>query len=366
MDKEALLYQIRAAKGQDDCFSFCRVMYQYLLKQVPDEKPEVLAWFFKTAFDDYGFKKEVLLSDKLENQLNDYSFKYEKLIWGLINYYSVKGYTEREYYNSLWNSIEILLPNITEEEKVYCLYKILWNIQTPYYALPVSMQLSNIQFSEILDDISLAIKHLDYAFKLSGGRVTKTGLASHMVYLLDKLDTVEQKSVLLVYYENRLEKLWKKDEEIKTGSSSQIDKKPSEPIGFLDKSITAVWTNNDPCNDEVSVKVEELAFYKYPTINNDEYYFLLIKKGEDVFISDQGKTYEQLDKIFVLKEPDVIKNLVAILKQYGVQKQGKEFVLKIDNWDGNLNEDENESLRKGKLSLFSCVSFMLNMKIFYE
>ena len=88
-------------------------------------------------------------------------------------------------------------------------------------------------------------------------------------------------------------------------------------------------------------------------------------RGEDVFLSDCGKTLKALDKIFELKEPDVIKNLIAILKQYGAIKQGDEFVVKIETWNGNTNENENENLKKGILSLFSCVSFMMNMKIFY-
>ena len=87
--------------------------------------------------------------------------------------------------------------------------------------------------------------------------------------------------------------------------------------------------------------------------------------GEDVYLTDQGKTLEQLDEIFVLSEPDVAKNLNAILNQYKVSKQGNEFGIKIDSWDRDANAEENEEIKGAKLALFSCVSFMLNMKIFY-
>jgi len=109
--------------------------------------------------------------------------------------------------------------------------------------------------------------------------------------------------------------------------------------------------------------------YSFPSLKDDkfihEYEFALIQRGEDVLITDQGKTLEYLDKIFELGEPDVIKNLVAILRQYGVKKVGNEFLIKLDSWDGNTNEDENEELRSKKYAFFSCISFMVNMKIFY-
>jgi len=150
----------------------------------------------------------------------------------------------------------------------------------------------------------------------------------------------------------------------KTGGSAKA--KSGELPSINDKSknnsFLLLSTQNDS-NEVISGEV--IANYFYPNLNDNEYEFVLVKKGEDIFLSDQGKTLTQLNKIFELSEPDVIKNLVAILKQYDVTKQENEFVIKINNWNGNTNKDENEDLNKGLLSLFSCVSFMLNMKIFY-
>ena len=117
--------------------------------------------------------------------------------------------------------------------------------------------------------------------------------------------------------------------------------------------------------DDESVQAEIIKTYDFPAMNDEQYEFALVKKGEDVFITDQGKTLEYLDKIFELGEPDVVKNLVAILKQYGAIKIGHEFAIKIENWDGNTSEEDNDELKRKKYAFFSCISFMVNMKIFY-
>lgn len=114
-----------------------------------------------------------------------------------------------------------------------------------------------------------------------------------------------------------------------------------------------------------NIEITTIETYKYPDLNNEKYEFALIKRGEEVLLTDQGITLERLDQIFELREPDVIKNLVAILRQFGGRKIGNLFAIKLENWDGNTNEEESEALKKARLLLFSCVSFMYNMKIFY-
>ena len=144
---------------------------------------------------------------------------------------------------------------------------------------------------------------------------------------------------------------------LRSGKTGDEEKVESEPI-------SAEFALADPPPEE-EVEITVLDKYQYPDINGEQYEFALVMKGEDILISDQGKTIERLDQLFELSEPDVIKNLVAIIKQCGAIKQGKEIVIKIEEWNGNTNEEENEALKKARLALFGCVSFMLNMKIFY-
>jgi len=84
--------------------------------------------------------------------------------------------------------------------------------------------------------------------------------------------------------------------------------------------------------------------------------YLVADQGK-FYLSDEGTTYAELDKIFELKEPDVVKNLVAILKQYGCRKHQQSNAFIIECTPQDIHQ---------KLSyLVQAVSFMLNMKIFY-
>ncbi|MDR0289841.1 MAG: DUF1828 domain-containing protein, partial [Treponema sp.] len=83
----------------------------------------------------------------------------------------------------------------------------------------------------------------------------------------------------------------------------------------------------------------------------------LVSENGKFYLSDEGTTYAELDKIFELSEPDVIKNLVAILRQYGCRRQlnTNSFIIECTLQDVHI-----------KISyLIQAISFMLNMKIFY-
>jgi len=90
-------------------------------------------------------------------------------------------------------------------------------------------------------------------------------------------------------------------------------------------------------------------------IEGGMYEVFLIQRGSSFVLSDEGATMNELDKIFELAEPDVIKNIVAILRQYGCTKFGNSIQIECTPKDVNY-----------KLSfLIQAISFMLNMKIFY-
>ena len=92
-------------------------------------------------------------------------------------------------------------------------------------------------------------------------------------------------------------------------------------------------------------------------MEQSRYPVYLISKNSKFHLSDVGTTYAELDKIFELKEPDVMKNLLAILKQYGCGRQPDTNEFTIECTLDNLPE---------KMSyLIQAISFMLNMKIFY-
>lgn len=100
----------------------------------------------------------------------------------------------------------------------------------------------------------------------------------------------------------------------------------------------------------------EIEFPMYK-IGGGLYTIYLVSECGKFYLSDDGSTYKELDKIFELKEFDVIKNLVAILKQYGCRKQPYTNAFIIDCTLKDVHV---------KMSyLIQAISFMLNMKIFY-
>lgn len=110
------------------------------------------------------------------------------------------------------------------------------------------------------------------------------------------------------------------------------------------------------------IKVGKINNQKYPIavpmykVGSGLYeIYLIVANDGRFYLSDEGATLKELDQIFELSEPDVIKNLVAILKQYGCHKEGNNIV--IDCTPKNIHMNLSY--------LIQAISFMLNMKIFY-
>jgi hypothetical protein len=92
-------------------------------------------------------------------------------------------------------------------------------------------------------------------------------------------------------------------------------------------------------------------------IEGGPYEIYLVAEDGKFYLSDEGATYDELDKIFELKEPDTIKNFVAILKQFGCRKHQTSNAFIIECTPQDIHQ---------RLSfLIQALNFMLNMKIFY-
>ncbi len=110
------------------------------------------------------------------------------------------------------------------------------------------------------------------------------------------------------------------------------------------------------------IKVGKISSQKYPiavpmykTDSGLYEIYLIVSDDGRFYLSDEGSTLKELDQIFELSEPDVIKNLVAILKQYGCRKEGNNIVIDCNPKNIHINLSY----------LIQAISFMLNMKIFY-
>ena len=111
------------------------------------------------------------------------------------------------------------------------------------------------------------------------------------------------------------------------------------------------------------IQIREEAHNKYAIyfpmykVDGGMYPIYLIAECGRFFLTDEGYTWTELDKIFEMTEHDVLKNLKAILKQYGARKHASTdaFIIECTPEDVHI-----------KLSYFiQALTFMLNMKIFY-
>jgi type IV secretion system protein VirD4 len=164
------------------------------------------------------------------------------------------------------------------------------------------------------------------------------------------------------------------DEPVKNNLKNFFDKKDSfESYSDIFDFDTPSKENNTFMKDGFQAKLFEEIFQKKicitevaPTkyaihtpmykIDGGSYTIYLITNDNTTYLSDEGTTIEELDRIFELSEPDVIKNLVAILKQYDCKKVGKNIITECS--------PENLHIKIGHL--IQAISFMLNMKIFYN
>jgi len=90
--------------------------------------------------------------------------------------------------------------------------------------------------------------------------------------------------------------------------------------------------------------------------NRVEEIFCIQKIDSGLILSDKGSTLANLDDIFELSEPDVIKNIIAVLRQFSIQKEGIAFTYKI-----NSIKDITPQI----LHYMQDIHFLYGMKLFY-
>jgi len=206
---------------------------------------------------------------------------------------------------------------------------------------------------------------------------TKAGLLTKMLQYVNvvreagKLGEEEEKLAAEYEQEMKLFASYKKSPELLRAFNIRTTLQPEQD---------SLWNNTEEGNGMLDVTIAKCTLP--PTLrrvnSNDppekEKELAIVKQNEKYYLSDQGSTYESLDRIFELEEPDVIKNLVAIMRNYDVTRYNKAFVLELKGWncpddpenvDWHDTFDTDEILRKAKYQLYACVSFMENMRIFY-
>jgi tetratricopeptide (TPR) repeat protein len=111
--------------------------------------------------------------------------------------------------------------------------------------------------------------------------------------------------------------------------------------------------------------IERFNFYVQYLIVHIDYEFILVERDGKVILTDQGRTYQMLDKDYILEDDDVQENINAAMRICDVVQDGNEFIIPIKTYEVNKNPKENEKIIEAIYRLFECVSFIDIMRIKY-
>lgn len=124
-----------------------------------------------------------------------YLSKYKGFTKGVIDFLSNNGYSEDEYYSSLWSTLSSLLTEKTDLEKGVCLYAVLLDKRTPYYAVKPGLRMSNAQYQKVTEKIAPQLDKMRFILHLANNQRTET--ASQILDVMDELKTKEDKAVFI-------------------------------------------------------------------------------------------------------------------------------------------------------------------------
>ena len=106
--------------------------------------------------------------------------------------------------------------------------------------------------------------------------------------------------------------------------------------------------------------IQEIYSFPSKYYTGDAHYeFALIEDENGVLtLTDQGKTYEMLETLFNIDEPNVQKNIMAILAEFKVYLNNKHLII-------SFKDDGSNRLIITQDQLFRCVSLLNKMFLFY-
>lgn len=138
---------------------------------------------------------------------------YGEMVNAVLLSYIRKGISENwdreQFYVHLWNCISTNAMWSTLEEKAFALYYIAIDVRSPYYNVGVGLKMSDDDYSKIQEEIFEAFR--EFRFIIALDIPERTEEASMVLKVLDKMETDEQKIVLisriLAHYNEKIQEL---------------------------------------------------------------------------------------------------------------------------------------------------------------
>ncbi|MCM1213519.1 MAG: hypothetical protein NC548_03250 [Lachnospiraceae bacterium] len=121
----------------------------------------------------------------------------------------MEGWDREQFYSHLWEFVSTNIMWSSMEEKAFALYYIAIDARTPYYNVGAGLRMSNDDYSKIQNEIFEASREFRFIIALDFPQRTEE--ASLLLNLINRMDTEEQKIVLLsriiAYYKDRIDKI---------------------------------------------------------------------------------------------------------------------------------------------------------------
>lgn len=151
-----------------------------------------------------------------QSQYDQLELLYGEIVNATLSSYiklaQLKAWTREEFYSNFWKAINSNPLWENKEEKAFVLYYVFIDVRTPYFNIGSGLKMNNDDISHIQDEIFEAIR--EFQFIVSIDYSQKTEKASLILNLIDRMNTNEQKVVLIAriitYYEQREKNYWKK------------------------------------------------------------------------------------------------------------------------------------------------------------
>jgi hypothetical protein len=173
----------------------------------------------------------------------------------------------------------------------------------------------------------------------------------------------------LYCYENKIR--WNNKEQSNLSISKQLKEERirmnlsrTKAIMDMTKGHNFLGYNRlDAENAENLIKKYSFPF-KYS--DNTDIELFLIADSDKTIVTDKGKTIQVINEAFELRASDVIQMLNKIMKKFNVSfnNDASCFFIPINSFTEG-QDDDTEEIRGAVFRLFSCITFMDTMRIFY-
>jgi len=327
-------------------------------------------------------KTQIIKNHFSQSEIYEYESIYGDIVKGILSNTIKKCdfgmISADEFYKTLWQAY--CLNFISDNEKAFAFYYTVVDRKIPYRYLRTPLSMEDDIYENMVKANKSYIDRIEYLLRGSGFR-QKTEVVSLILCCLDSVVNFDAKVVILAqaldsYTKSKTDDLTKllikrvfELERKMDGVYNSGTKKEETKKEEIKKELADYYDASGTPDTISEIDDTIIKKYPFPTKYHDNeksnYEFILLKRNDKILLSDQGKTFKMLDQIFELTELDVMKNLKKIQDEYKIQGERRELFIEIINWDVNSNENENEELNEAIYRMFSCVSFMDSMRIFY-